>query len=147
MLKHNFAGLFTSSKRNSVNSIHPEITNIDGPSTKETQVVLSRNKHAFRDDLFSSKIIRCSKSFIINVRGDRLIHIQQYVPKVNDSYHLDSKQECKQEESPIVLFFIHGVGGSWKVWDSQIQNFVQEGYEDHCIRFIRTWIEFNTQWI
>ena len=141
MPRHNFSGSFTASGRKQcTNSIHPELVSINGSSlnlrkhnggihdggedtTKRSGPVL--------DDLFSSNIIRRTKSYMINVRADRLIHVQQYSPLEENSSKetVNESPQGERVEQPVVLFFIHGVGGSWRIWDSQIQHFFTEGYE------------------
>ncbi|XP_027025847.1 protein ABHD8 [Tachysurus fulvidraco] len=37
--------------------------------------------------------------------------------------------QCKETHSDVALFFIHGVGGSMDIWESQLDYFSQLGYE------------------
>lgn len=105
----------------SVNSIHPEI-DINGSQQQDGGYENQEGGHnLFEENVVSTTVSSKFKSNKFLVRDNRFIHVQQYIPS----------QYCDPNSfgCPAVLFFIHGVGGSSKIWDSQVQHFALLGYE------------------
>lgn len=97
-----------------VNSIHPLAT--EQIDLKDAHVQANSERATVQNDLFDDLNI-FSKSHMVDVRNGRIIHVQHFVPNDNNA------------DKNVVLFFIHGVGGSWKIWTAQIKNFFSEGFE------------------
>ena len=74
---------------------------------------------------------QCKASLFVNTGEGRIIHVMHYANKEEDLYTNDSTSdpEDKNYESVVVLFFIHGVGGTVQMWEPQIEYFLSQGYE------------------
>lgn len=72
----------------------------------------------------------------VEIRERRRLRIIHKKPRRSICVFDDDPEELRQvdeeevdERDSIVLFFIHGVGGSASIWDEQINYFTRQGYE------------------
>lgn len=115
-LRGSSSGLSVKSKgTTSINSVHPE----ELPDQAKERTVCSQY-------LFCTEVSKAKKSFSIEVSSGRTIYVQQYAQKEE---HLFDENNPIKNDSSVVLFLIHGVGGSSDMWDAQIHYFLNEGYE------------------
>lgn len=71
------------------------------------------------------------KSIFINTSPGHVIHIVHYAQEEGDLYSENTSMQPSNEkyDNAILLFLIHGVGGSTAMWDPQINYFLSQGYE------------------
>ena len=109
----------------STSSVHPtEVSSHASPVSPQSRSAKYIN-HLFVTEN------RCKASLFISTGKERLIHVVHYANKEEDLHTKDSRSEPddKNYESVVVIFFIHGVGGTVQMWEPQIHYFLSQGYE------------------
>jgi len=104
-------------KIGSRNSVRPSLTD-------DTEL---ENKNV-SEHLFFSQASKAKKSYVINTSEYRKIHVHHYAQHASDLYS-ETCEMSANYNTAIVLFFIHGVGGSADMWHPQTQYFLYQGYE------------------
>ena len=108
--------------------------NVVEPSTNENQnenevSAFSEDNTRSKNYLFSSKISKSKKSYYVTVTAERILYVEHYAQTDRDLFTEIQGDIPSNYNTAIVLFFIHGVGGSAQMWEPQIQYFLFEGYE------------------
>jgi len=119
----------------SATSINSKNTSVSASSVHPTGLQASEEKSSLQneravDHLFTTTN-RCKASLFINTGENRAIHVVHYAQREQDLYTQStfSKTEDESYESKVMLFFIHGVGGTIQMWEPQIHYFLTLGYE------------------
>uniref|UniRef100_A0A2K5Z3Y1 Protein ABHD8 n=1 Tax=Mandrillus leucophaeus TaxID=9568 RepID=A0A2K5Z3Y1_MANLE len=108
---------------------------------------LSASSDAAQGDL--SGLVRCQRRITVYRNGRLLVENLGRAPRADllhgqngsgeppaalevETIHIDCEKRitsCKGAQADVVLFFIHGVGGSLAIWKEQLDFFVRLGYE------------------
>ena len=104
----------------STSSVHPTVV-----SSHASPVSPQSRSAKYINHLFVTEN-RCKASLFISTGKERLIHVVHYANKEEDLHTQDSRSEPddKNYESVVVIFFIHGVGGTVQMWEPQIHYFL-----------------------
>lgn len=117
----------------SLSAVHPDLLNkssSNSPVTAQPCSVSNKSTSNHLNSLFSATS-KAKKSIYLKLGVDRTIHVVHFAQQEENLYDGDTSMHSGHVNynNTVLLFFIHGVGGSTGMWEPQITYFLSHGYE------------------